>query len=104
MGTKGNNYGLYQTLNQNIPKKDLKSSQKAHVLEKITNLSSRENEAIVMLIYEHARVHEDIIYNPEDVTLPYGGSFDKKTVTFDFKKMPISLRWIILKFLDIVEK
>nr|QBK85525.1 MAG: BET bromodomain protein [Marseillevirus LCMAC101] len=104
MGTKGNNYGLYQTLNQNISKKDLKSVQKTYILEKITTLSSRETEAVVMLVCEHARIQEDFVYDPEDITLPYGGSFDKKTVTFDLKKMPISLRWIILRFLEIVKK
>ena len=104
MGTKGNNYGLYQTLSQNTPKKDLKSDQKAHILEKILNLSSRESEAIVMLVCEHARTHDDFIYDPKNVTLPYGSSFDKRTATFDLKEMPISLRWILLRFLEIVEK
>jgi hypothetical protein len=104
MRAKGNNYGLYQTLNQNIPRQDLKAPQKTHILEKILNLSSRETEAIVMLVCEHARIHEDFVYDPKDITLPYGGSFDKKTATFDLKKMPITLRWIIFKFLEIVEK
>ena len=84
--------------------KDLKAAQKTHILEKIVTLSSRETEAVVMLVCEHARIHEDFVYDLEDVTLPYEGSYDKKTVTFDFKKMPISLRWIILRFLEIVEK
>ena len=104
MGTKGNNYGLYQTLNQNIPKKDLKAAQKTYILEKIISLSQTETEAIVMLVCEHARIQEDFVYDSEDVTLPYDGSFDKKTVTFDLKNMPISLRWIILRFLEIVKK
>ena len=104
MRTKGNNYGLYQTLNKNIPKQDLKAAQKTHILEKIITLSPRETEAVVMLVCEHARIQEDFIYDPEDIALPYDGSFDKKTATFDLKKMPIPLRWIIWKFLEIVEK
>ncbi len=97
MKTQGNSYGLYQTLNQNIPKQDLKAAQKTHILEKINSLSRRETEAVVMLVCEHARIHEDFVYDPENITLPYEGSFDKKTATFD-------LRWIISRFLEIVEK
>ena len=101
---KKGNYGLYQTLNKNIPKQDLKAAQKSHVIEKMSDLSVRESEAIVMLVCEHAHIHENFMYDPEDITLPYEGSFDKKTVTFDLKKMPISLRWIISRFLEIVDK
>jgi hypothetical protein len=101
---KKGNYGLYQTLNKNLPKQDLKAAQKSHIIERISNLKERETEAIIMLVCEHARIQENFSYDPENIILPYEGSFDKKTVTFDLKKMPIPLRWIIFKFLEIVEK
>lgn len=101
---KKGNYGLYQTLNKNLPKQDLKAAQKSHIIERISNLTERESEAVVMLVCEHVRIHENFSYDPENIILPYESSFDKNTVTFDLKKMPIPLRWIIFKFLEIVEK
>ena len=104
MSSKIVSYGLYQTLNKNIPRKDITSTQKTLILEKLNKLTIDQIEAVVMLVCEHGRVHNDFDYDPENVNLPYEGVHSKNSVTFDLKKIPIPLRWILLKFIEVINK
>lgn len=104
MNTKIINYGLYQTLNQNIPKRDLTVAQKTSILDGIESLAIEEKEALIMLIYEHARLNDNFVYDNNQLSvMPYNGEFSNKSINLDIKNFPIGLRWIIFKFINIIQ-
>ncbi len=99
-----NNYGLYQTLNVKISKKNLKVKEKKELLSRLSDLDNDSREAVLMLICEHAKFADDFIYNPDDFSLPYSGNQVKGNVTFDLEKLPNPLCWILLKFTNVISK
>lgn len=97
-------YGLYQTLNSKIPKSDLKATQKIELNDFIENSTYEQKEAILLLIYEYARINEDYVYDPVSINIPFGGKVQSNDVHFELKKIPIHLRWILWKFTQIGQK
>jgi hypothetical protein len=93
-------YALYYTFNKNIPTKDLSSSQKKTFLSKVKSLDDESKRVLISLILEHATFNEMEIKNK----LPFGCKTKQDTVTIDLDKLPLELRWILFKFLNVVDK
>lgn len=105
------NYGLYQTfappdesgeVTSSLSKKDLSVAQKKELLQKLSTLTRDQTDAVFMLIVEHSRRYGNFEYNPTDIHLPYGLEQKAKTITFDLKKLPIPLRWILWRFSNVI--
>lgn len=98
-------YGLYQTLKTNIPSKDLTSHQKDQLLQRLSNLTYQQKEAVFLLICEHAKQNvEGASKTENNYTIPYEGRQKDNDIILDMDKLPISLRWILYKFTDIINK
>jgi len=93
-------YALYYTLIQNLPKKKMLESEKVKLIQKAENLTTEEKEAIIMLIYEHAKNLKDF----QEKDLPYEGKQKGKNVEIDLKMLPSDLCWVISRFLNVVSK
>lgn len=100
-------YHLYQTFLGNIPVKDLTKKQKAAIQEKIKDMDEKQVETMIMLITEDARLNNN--YKPlfSNVELPYGGYQKEEdgveNIEFDLEKFPIRLKWILLKFVGMID-
>lgn len=101
-------YHLYQTFLGNIPTKDLTKKQKEVVQGKIKDLDEKQIETMIMLITEDARLNNN--YKPlfSNVELPYGGFQNEEkdgntNIEFDLEKFPIRLKWVLLKFIGMVD-
>lgn len=97
------NYGLYYTLNSNIPQKQFPSSKKANLVKITTKLTDQEKEAFILLIYEHFRINSDDNINLIDL-IPYSGEQKNKDVIFDLDNFPNELCWILDRFVSVVNK
>ena len=96
-------YGLYQTLDKNIPRKDLTEKEKKHILKKIKGAAPDQLEAMFMLICEDARLHDDFEGELENYELPYRGKSQDEGVQFNLERFPRRLRWIIFRFCNVIK-
>ncbi len=97
------NYGLYQTLvASTIPTTDLKATQETFLFEKLSQLDVSQTTVVFMLICEHARIEGDMTYDPLNLILPYTMKQDSRDVKVDLKKLPIFLKWILLRFVKVI--
>jgi hypothetical protein len=97
-------YPLYHTLNKNLKTTDLSSAQKTKLLAKLSDLDLDKKRAIIMLIIEHAKVSDGVVVKPENFSLPYDVKQVDKDVCIDLENLPISLKWIIWKFIELPSK
>lgn len=98
-------YGLYQTLNNNLPEKKLTQPQQKKLLSKLYNLDEEQTEAVFMLVVEHARLNDEFdIQDLDDAQLPYGIKKVNNNLEIDLTSIPDPLKWIIWKFTDVVCK
>tara|TARA_A100001011_G_scaffold394642_1_gene487543 strand:- start:13682 stop:14002 length:321 start_codon:yes stop_codon:yes gene_type:complete len=93
-------FPLYYNLNNNIPKKDLTAKQKSELTENIKKLDNNTVEIVYALIQYH-----DNSFKMND-PLPFKGikSNDKNNlcdIQWNISDLPISLRQILYKFIDI---
>ncbi len=101
-------YGLYQTLtstsfdDSKLSQKDLSTDQKKELLCKLSAINKAQTDAIFMLIIEHARINNEFIYDQTNMKLPYGLEQKSKIIVFDLKNLPISLRWILWRFSNVI--
>lgn len=114
-------YALYHTLNKDLEKKKL-SKRKIKELATIHNnlfeseLKTEENqegetkfldidEAIFMLIMEHARLNEEYdtskLYDKK--SLPYNIKDTKTTTDIPLETLPVDLQQIIYKFMKMMD-
>jgi hypothetical protein len=90
-------FGLYDTLDKEIPKQKLSDKEKVKLIKSISQLKKEWKEAILLLICEHAlRNEEEYKLLPKKIKLPYGG--DIESTSFEFDDLPHKLQWIIYKF------
>lgn len=94
-------YPLYHTLDKNLKKSDLSAVQKKALLEKLSNATNDEKSALIMLIAEHSKVADEVPIDPENFNLPYGVQQIGKDVHIDLENLPIPLRWILWKFMNL---
>ena len=90
-------YGLYHTLNVNLRKSDITRIEKLKILDSVEKMSQEELEAFFMLIYEHHRVSTE-----EEVDLPYGCQQSGGGIQINMSKLPIQLRRVLLKFVNMI--
>ena len=92
-------YSLYHTLKVNISEEEL-SSKEIRVIEGyIDTMLDDDIEAVLMLIFEHARIHEEYVYSPKNLKdLPYGMTYANQKLNMNVKNLPVTLQWIIHKF------
>ena len=95
-------YGLYQTFNVGLRKKDLTAPQKKDLLERFGKLDPREMEAVFMLVCEHASRNDAFVYDCENLELPYSITYDDGIVNLNLQKFPIPLRQILWKFSEVI--
>lgn len=99
---------LYQTLCQNTKAKDISVEEKSKITETVLTLNNEEKEALFLLIYEHFRTSRKKntieTINLDDLQLPYGISETVDGIQFSLSKIPLKLRQIILKFINIVDQ
>ncbi len=101
-------YPLYETFSKSSSKTpdvtedaDLTPKEKTLLLDAISRSSSAETKtAIIMLIMEHSKT-ENFEINLEDFKLPYGIQQKGKDVYIDLEKLPIPLKRILWKFINI---
>lgn len=106
-------YGLYYTINKNIPSKNMTTRQLNKLKAQISEISDIEHkEALIHLIIEHARVHDGYVIDVEDPTLPYGMESITKSkkaknkvysLQIDTNSLPPALLWILDKYLSITK-
>jgi len=90
-------YTLYHTLNTNLRKSDISKTDKMKILDVVKDMNEEELEAFFMLIHEHY-VYE----NNDEIDLPYGCQQTNEGININMTKIPIKLRRILLKFVNIV--
>jgi hypothetical protein len=90
------NFPLYNTLNTDIPTKDLQAKQKDELVKKIKKIDKSGSELIYALIRTYQMENSDDI---STFKLPYGGKFDEdNNIVFNVLHFPIPLRYILHKF------
>ena len=94
-------YPLYHTLDKNLKKSDLNATQKKALLEKLSETNDDTKKALIMLIVEHSKIADDVQVDPENFILPYNVKQHGKDVHIDLENLPIPLRWILWKFMNL---
>jgi hypothetical protein len=93
-------FALYYTLNQNIIDKELSSSRKQKLNDKISETDDYKlKKAIIMLIAEHAKINGKLDINSENIKLPHGISQKSEDVIINIDKLPHELQQILWKFM-----
>lgn len=87
---------MYQTLSKNLKTTAMTSKQMAELAKKLTGAN---HLAVARLILEHYRKTSSV--NIENPKVPYGGIQGDDGATFDVKKLPNELRWLLMKFVSI---
>lgn len=95
-------YDLYYTLNTNIPVREFTKKEASIFLSDIRKLNQLQSQAVVLLIYEHSLVMEELTFLPDPLVLPYSGKQKKTSVSFDFDLLPSNLKWILFKFFEVL--
>ena len=95
-------YDLYYTLNTNIPVREFTKKEASIFWSDISKLNQLQSQAVVLLIYEHSLVMEELTFLPDPLVLPYGGKQKKTSVSFDFDLLPSNLKWILFKFFEVL--
>jgi len=95
-------YPLYYTLNVHLRTTDLKKSEKEEILQIISTMDSSSKNAVILLIVEHLRITDDSFHPSKSYGIPYEGKkLDENLYEFDLAKLPIKLRRILYKFVQI---
>lgn len=98
------NYGLYQTLNQNLPDQELSSDRKRRLIRRLKKIDDQQKEAVLLLICEHASLNDGYLYKPNELILPYGLNETERGLEFDLEKLPPQLQHILKKFSDMIRQ
>jgi hypothetical protein len=97
------NFPLFDSLNKDLPKKDLSINEKEECVNKIQNIDSIGRDLIYALIQFYS-ISEEKIQNSDE--LPYKGTTKEITkgvqnLTWTFTDFPIKLRHILYKFIKV---
>lgn len=95
-------FPLYNSLYKDLPDKDLKIADKKKFISHIKKIDQKGYDLIYTLIKVYYLNNEidTTIY-----TIPYGGKFINKDLIFDLNEIPIKLRQLLYKFLNMhIEK
>jgi len=95
-----NNYTLYQTF-ANIPTTKPTPEHKKALANDIASLEGQEKEVVLLLIFEHAKFHHNLLEKRE---LPYDITQDGEDVLVDVEKLPWELVWILIQFMNVTHR
>lgn len=98
-----NNFPLFDSLNKDLPKKDLSVNEKEECVNKIQNIDSSGRDLIYALIQFYS-ITEEKIQNSDE--LPYKGLKEEMSkgiqdLSWTFTDFPIKLRHILYKFIKV---
>lgn len=96
-------FPLFDSLNKDIPKKDLSVKEKEEFIDKIQDIDDSGRDLIYALIQFYHNENEKEKYSEK---LPYKGIRDsiskgKEDMTWCFTDFPVQLRHILYKFIKI---
>lgn len=96
-------FPLFDSLNKDLPKKDLSINEKEEFINKIQDIDSTGRDLVYALIQFYS-ISEEKIENSDE--LPYKGIKEKTAkgihdLTWTFTDFPIKLRHILYKFIKI---
>lgn len=92
------NFPFYDTMIKDTKNSDLTVKQKNDFLQKITLIDKNGYELIYALIRVYEINNEDL---PSSFKLPYSGKFVEKDIHFDLEKLPLKLRQVLYKFINV---
>ena len=93
-------YFLYQTLSNGNINEDKVDDKK--LLSKIISFDKNQNEAMFMLICEHARLKDDFSFSKGENIFPYLIKYNNNNkIKFNLLNLPEELKNIIWKFSNI---
>ena len=92
---------LYQTFNCDLPTSDLKKSEKMLLIHAIDGMDQIRHELVFTLIYEH--YVRTLPNGAEKELTPYGCQCEKGNLTFNLSKIPIPLRHILYRFINMTK-
>lgn len=75
-------------------------SVESKLLKTLQDCSEDVAKQILMLIAEHARI-DGVDFASPNAVLPYGGKKTKEGISFDIKKLPVELKWILHNFVKL---
>ena len=90
-------FPLYTTLSQNLVAKDLTVLQKNDFVKKIATLEPEAHELIYALIKCYYIEKE----SGDSITIPYNGKLDKDCINFNLLSLPLQLRQMLYKFVNL---
>ena len=95
-------FALYNTLNKDLPPKDLTATQKANLIKSISTLSEQGTELVYALIKYH-NIHDkknSDLYNHKKTNTRNATS----DISWNLNDIPIKLRNILLRFTQLEER
>jgi len=97
------NFPLFDSLNKDLPKKDLTINEKEEFISKIQDIDNTGRDLVYALIQVYS-ISEENKNNFDE--LPYKGIKEERTkgvqdLTWTFTDLPIKLRHILYKFIKI---
>lgn len=97
---------LYKLFNCDLPKDDLAIKEQNTLIKAINNLDNENQKLLFLIIYEHyiQSFHRQSTGLAYDM-MPYNctasqGSGENKNISFTISELPISLKHIIVKFIN----
>ena len=91
-------FPLYDNIIKDISKKDLTIPQKKALIKRIQKIDNNGHELIYALIRMYQTENSD---QEMSFTLPYNGLYVENNINFDLENLPVELRQMLLKFVDV---
>mgnify|MGYP001596882796 CR=1 FL=1 len=103
---------LYKLFNCDLPKDDLAIKEQNTLIKAINNLDNENQKLLFLIIYEHYIQSFHITHEVKSSfayvrstggaydMLPYNCKYENKNISFTISEFPISLKHIIVKFIN----
>lgn len=91
-------FPLYMSLLKDIPKVDLKTTEKREFIRTVKKMDQYGYDLIYALIKVY---YTDKAENISNFTLPYNGKFVKNDIKFELDMLPFVLKQILNKFVHL---
>lgn len=90
---------LYLQLDKDIPSADLTLDQKEEFIKLVKLLDTDGHELLYVLIRTFEKTTSDKLSDT-----PYGGKLTSKELKLDLDMLPVSLKWVLYKFVVLHHK
>ncbi len=91
-------FPIYNIMIKDTKNSDLTAKQKNDFISKIATIDKNGYELIYALIKTYEINNEDV---PNSFQLPYSGKFVNNDIHFDLEKIPLKLRQVLYKFINV---